>query len=294
MNRKLYRLFSCLLWVAVPVAALRLYMVRPMLPARLATHFDLAGRPNGWMSPNGFAIFILVATASAAAIATYVMARVSKPDLSAWTLLGCLYVVTGILYGAVHEIVNYNLRGRGVHVLPYLIAGFGSLFVVLVVYLGTRRGSQLPPAESVIAEETHGSPLWAFIMALPCVFLVALAILAPAPSVKLVMVLPALLLVMAVIMAGSGFRYIFTQSGLEIRTLGFRLRTIAASQIRNYAVESWSAAGGYGIRGVGNKRAYVWGKKGVRIHLWDGEVFLGHTDPERLVRDLDAVMSFAH
>ena len=293
MARTLYRLFGWALWLAVPVAGMRVYTVWHQLPARMATHFDFAGRPNGWMSPNAFVIFILAAMASTAAIATYVMVRASKPDLSAWTLLGFLYVVSGILYGAADGIVNYNLYGRGVHVLPYLIAGFGSLFVVLVVYVGTRRGPELP-TESLVADEVHGSRGWALVMALPIVLMAALAASAPNLLVRLVLVVPMLLLMMAVIMAWSGFHYIFSNSGLEIRTLGFRLRTIPASQIRDYAVDSWGPAGGYGIRGVGNKRAYVWGKKGVRIHLWDGEVFLGHGEPERLVRDLDAVMSFAH
>lgn len=293
MPRTLYRLFSWLLWLAVPVAALRLIMVWNQLPMRLATHFDLAGRPNGWMSPNAFLVFILVMLTAAAATSTIVVYRVSQPDLSAWTLLGFLYVVTGILYGAADAIVNYNLYGRGVNVVPYLAAGFGSLFVVLVVYIGTRRGPQLP-AENLIADEVHGSRGWALVMALPIVLMAALAVSATNLVVRLVFAVPILLLLMAVIMAWSGFHYIFSNSGLEIRTLGFRLRTIPTAQIRDYAVDSWGPAGGYGIRGVGNKRAYVWGKKGVRIHLWDGEVFLGHRDPERLVHDLDAVMTFAH
>ncbi len=293
MSRALYRLFGLAIWLVLPVVALRLFMVWDRLPLRLATHFDLAGRPNGWMSPNGFLVFILVTVTAAAAASTIVVYRVSQPDLSAWTLLGFLYVVTGILYGAADGIVNYNLYGRGVHVLPYLIAGFGSMFVVLVVYIGTRRGPQLP-AEKLIADEVHASRLWALVMALPIVLLAALAVSAPNLVVRLVLVVPIVLLLMAVIMAWSGFHYIFSNSGLEIRTLGFRLRTIPTAQIRDYAVDSWGPSGGYGIRGVGNKRAYVWGKKGVRIHLWDGEVFLGHRDPERLVKNLDAVMSFAH
>jgi len=293
MPRAFYRLFGLALWLALPVVALRLLMVWDRLPLRLATHFDLAGRPNGWMSPNAFLVFILVTLTAAAATSTIVVYRVSQPDLSAWTLLGFLYVVTGILYGAADGIVNYNLYGRGVHVLPYLIVGFGSMFVVLVVYIGTRRGPQLP-AENLIADEVHASRLWAMVMALPIVLMAMLAVSAPNLVVRLVLVIPILLLLMAVIMAWSGFHYIFSNSGLEVRTLGFRLRTIPAAQIRDYGVDNWSAAGGYGIRGVGNKRAYVWGKKGVRIHLWDGEVFLGHGEPERLVRDLDAVMSFAH
>jgi hypothetical protein len=293
MARSLYRLFSWVLWLGLPAAAIRLFMVWDRLPIRLATHFDFAGRPNGWMTPDGFLIFTLVTVTATAALSTIVAYRASRPDLSAWMLLGFFYVVVGILCGAADAIVKYNLYGGGVRVAPYLVAGFGWLFVLLVVYIGTRRGPQLP-AQNLIADEVHGSRMWAAVMALPIVLMAALAVAAPNLMVRLVLVVPILLLVMAVIMAWSGFHYIFSNSGLEIRTLGFRLRTIPASQIRNYAVDSWGPAGGYGIRGVGNTRAYVWGKKGVRIHLWDGEVFLGHDEPERLVRDLDAVMSFAH
>ena len=288
MKRTLYRWFGWALWVIVPVTAARLWMVWNRLPARIATHFDFAGRANGWTSPTHFAAAILLALAAAAAISTLAVARTSRPDLSSWSLLGFFYVMAAILYGTAEEILNYNLYGRGVHVLPFLIAGFAAALVMLVIYLGSRRGPELPPT-TLIAEEVHGSAFWAFIIALPGVLLLAVAITAPSPAARLVVSLPILLLLMGVIMAGSGFHYVFSRSGLEIRTMGFRLRTIPASQIRDYAVDNWSRSGGYGIRGVGNQRAYVWGKKGVRIHLWDGEVFLGHCDPERLVRDLDAV-----
>jgi hypothetical protein len=89
----------------------------------------------------------------------------------------------------------------------------------------------------------------------------------------------------------SGFHYSFLRHGVEIRTLGFRLRSIPRQQIQSYAPESWSALRGYGIRGVGNTRAYVWGNKVVHIKTSNGEIFLGHSDPQRIVRDLDRVMS---
>jgi hypothetical protein len=263
-------------------------MVWDRLPGRLATHFDFAGLANGWTSPAHFAVAILAALAAAAAISTLAMARTSRPDLSSWSLMGFFYIMATILYGTAEQILNYNLYGRSVRVLPFLVAGFGAALVMVIIYLGSRRGPELPPA-NLIAEEVHGSAFWALIIALPGLLLLAVAVTAPSPAARLVMSLPILLLLMGVIMAGSGFHYIFSRSGLEIRTLGFRLRTIPVSQIRDYAVETWSRSGGYGIRGVGNRRAYVWGKRGVRIHLWDGEVFLGHRDPERLVRDLDAV-----
>jgi len=48
---------------------------------------------------------------------------------------------------------------------------------------------------------------------------------------------------------------------------------------------------GYGIRGIGKTRAYVWGNKVVHIKTTNGDVFLGHSDPQRIVCDLDRVMS---
>jgi hypothetical protein len=79
---------------------------------------------------------------------------------------------------------------------------------------------------------------------------------------------------------------------VEIRTLGFRLRSIPRAEIKQYAPESWNPLRGYGIRGIGNRRAYVWGNKGVRIETTEGEVFLGHEQPDRIVRDLDAMKQF--
>jgi hypothetical protein len=103
------------------------------------------------------------------------------------------------------------------------------------------------------------------------------------------MSLGAILMLGAAALAWSGFHYLFTNAGVEIRTLGFRLRSIPTEQIKEYAVGRWTPTGGYGIRGVGDKRAYVWGNKGVRIKTTDGEIFLGHSEPERIVHDLDLI-----
>ena len=74
-----------------------------------------------------------------------------------------------------------------------------------------------------------------------------------------------------------------------ISTLGFRLRSIPLQNIRAYAVAPWSPLGGYGIRGIGERRAYVWGNTGVRMMLSDGEVFLGHREPEKIMNDLNLI-----
>ena len=98
-----------------------------------------------------------------------------------------------------------------------------------------------------------------------------------------------LLILASGLAAWGGFHYSFTQFGLEISTLGFRLRSIPKEQIGRYSVKPWSFFRGYGIRGVGNQRAYVWGNTGVQIETSQGTLYLGHDDPERIVRDLDMI-----
>ena len=74
--------------------------------------------------------------------------------------------------------------------------------------------------------------------------------------------------------------------------LGFRLRLVPKQSIVSYSIEPWAFIRGYGIRGIGSTRAYVWGNQVVHIKTSDGEIFLGHSDPERIVRDLDLVTGF--
>ncbi len=144
----------------------------------------------------------------------------------------------------------------------------------------------------VLAEETHSSRIWALII-LP-------AFVGPFISVALYPTAPArfALIVVAVFGLGalalvlSGFQYRFLRDGVEIRTLGIRLRSIPRQSILSYSIESWTLSRGYGIRGVGSTRAYVWGNKVVHIRTTNGEVFLGHSDPDRIVRDLDQLTGF--
>lgn len=145
------------------------------------------------------------------------------------------------------------------------------------------------------AEEVHSSPAWAFVIvllsavSLMTVFFVAGARGVP-PAGLLVVPLAVIPLALAgAAMAWSGFRYRFSHAGVEIRTLGFRLRWIPAVDIRSYSVEDWSVLRGYGIRGVGAKKGYTWGNRGVRIMTDSGWIFLGHDSPEKIVRDLDLI-----
>jgi hypothetical protein len=85
-----------------------------------------------------------------------------------------------------------------------------------------------------------------------------------------------------------------TASPLEIRTLGFRLRTIAGEQIRTYCPDRSNLASGYGIRGLEASPAYVWGNRGVRSRTSEGKVFLGCSDPQKIIRELDQITGSTH
>jgi hypothetical protein len=84
---------------------------------------------------------------------------------------------------------------------------------------------------------------------------------------------------------------------VEIRALGFRLRRIPLSQIKEFRAERVNPLtdfGGWGIKGFGSDTAYIWGgRTALHIKTYTGDVYLGHEDPDRLVRDLEALMNIA-
>jgi hypothetical protein len=290
MDSKLYRAMTALLWLALPLTALQFWTVWNRLPARMASHFGVAGEPNGWMSPEALLIFSLVLVALLLATFTWVLTRIRKPDPLAWSLLAMFYVAIAVLASVNSSVLNYNLYSRPLNIVPEMILVAFAALVVIAIALGTKRGPLLPKSVGTLeVEEVHQSSFLALAFAVITVVELGVAAIIPLRALRLVMIVPVLLLAAAAALAWSGFRYRFSDHGVEIRTLGFRLRSIPLQNIKAYAIAPWNPIGGYGVRGIGEKRAYVWGKTGVRIMLSDGEVFLGHAEPERIVNDLNAI-----
>lgn len=144
----------------------------------------------------------------------------------------------------------------------------------------------------VLAEETHSGRAWSLIILLAMIGPVVGVMLAPTGVGRWAVILVGLVGLYAWAMAWSGFQYRFLRDSVEIRMLGFRLRSIPKQSIVSYSIEPWTLIRGYGIRGLGRTRAYVWCNKVVHIKTSNGEVFLGHNDPERIVHDLDMVTGF--
>jgi hypothetical protein len=291
MNRKVFQAFIYLMSVALPMTALRFWLAWDHLPLRMATHFDINGRPNGWMPRETALYLVLGLTALLVVVFTamsYVAHKTHVPDVFSWSLLGFFYLVIGFVYAANIGVIHYNLDGQPMRIDFWIVLVPVAALTLVAIFLGTKRGASLPAA-TVIAEESHGSHAWSLVFIPFLLAQLAGAIAIPAPSVRIAASLLCLLFAVIAIQVWTGFQYLFTSAGVEIRTLGFRLRSIPREEIKQYAVENWNPLRGYGIRGIGNRRAYVWCNQGVRIHTTDGEVFLGHREPERIVRDLDAI-----
>src|ERR1017187_3694788 len=141
----------------------------------------------------------------------------------------------------------------------------------------------------LLAEETHSGRAWSLPILLAVTGPVVALYFARTAAILWPVILFGVLSVCACAMAWSGFQYRFLRHGVEIRMLGFRLRSIPKQSIVSYSIEPWTLIRGYGIRGYGSTRAYVWCNKVVHIRTSNGEVFLGHRDPERIIRDLDLV-----
>ena len=146
---------------------------------------------------------------------------------------------------------------------------------------------QVTQPGDVLAVETHAGRLWSLLILPALVGPAIAAVFYPTGPARFTLVPVGLLGIAVLALVLAGFEYRFLREGVEVRTLGYRLRTIPKMAILGYSIESWGLPRGYGIRGIGNTRAYVWGNKVVHIRTSNGEVYLGHSDPERIVRHLD-------
>ena len=141
----------------------------------------------------------------------------------------------------------------------------------------------------LLAEETHSGRAWSLIILLALIGPMIGVALVPSTAGRWAVAVVGVIAIGTFAMSWSGFQYRFLRHGVEIRMLGFRLRFIPKQSIVSYSIEPWAFIRGYGIRGIGTSRAYVWCNQVVHIKTSNSEIFLGHSDPQRIVRDLDMV-----
>jgi Protein of unknown function (DUF1648) len=297
MKRKLFAILTALMWLAVPFVALRYAQVWEQLPARMATHFNASGQANGWMPREtalyfglGFTAFVLLIFTI---IAVILLKQKADPDTSWFALLGFFYFMAGFTFYVNNSIIEHNLTGNPVTVAPLILALPLAIALFVVIYTRAQRGKALP-AGQILAEETHDAKGFSILFLVMAAIEFAIAFSISAIGVRVAMSFLGVLFLLIAAHAWDGFHYRFTPAGLEISTLGLRLRSIPQSQIAKYRPEKWMALRGYGIRGLGNTRAYVWSNNVVHITTLEGEVYLGTNDPARTVRDLEVMRQYAH
>lgn len=280
------------MWLALPFTAYRYWSAWDRLPAHMATHFGANGRPNGWMTPQQSLTFSLVLLAIMLTVFTVILLYTSRRTVhltaSAWAMMAVFYAIVGVMTYVNDSVLQYNLSQSSIPLGGIAAVVLIPIILFIAIFIGGKRGSALTNS-SLISEETHASQGMAVICLIPAAVLVAVVVNVPTVGLKFALSAAALVLIGCAAMAWNGFHYLFSTSGVEIRTLGFRLRSIPASEIESYAVDQWSALRGYGIRGIGNQRAYVWSKSGVRIKTTEGEVFLGHEAPGKIIHALDLI-----
>jgi hypothetical protein len=254
---------SGLTWLALPFVGLRYWQVWDRLPLRMATHFDATGRPNGWMWPRASLeltlVLMLFLVALFSAILFYAFRRARGLDASVWAVLGLLYVIIFFFVFISESVLRYNLYGTSPRTEPIVLGVLVAILVFTVIYLRVQRGAALPPAD-VFAEEAHSSRLFALVFLVPALIETGAAIAVPIGGIRIALGLGAALLLVGAVFAWDGFHYRFSPAGVDIRTLGFRLRSIHAADIQGYEVAPWSVLRGYGIRGLGRGGGRMYGE----------------------------------
>ena len=139
MDSKSYRTMAALLWLALPLTAVQFWTVWNKLPARMASHFGAAGQPNGWMSRETLAIFSWVADFPAG---NFYLGAYPGPQTGSSGLVAARDVLrrAGVLLSVNSSVLNCNLYGRPLNIVPELVVVFVAAFLVIGVGLSAKRG----------------------------------------------------------------------------------------------------------------------------------------------------------
>jgi hypothetical protein len=318
MTRTSWRSSALLPWLALPLMLLRYWQLQDALPQRIAVHFNANNVPNGWSETGNFVFGFLGMTVGVLALFTVLNLLPKKPKNFAWVLLIVAYGISAVMCLAFIGILEFNalnrvnvlqMAGRVAMITPVVAIAAVAFAIVKsgrdessvsegeAITAAPLGGPVVPPSQGrLLAEETQRAPLAAFLFTIMAgVFLLLAMKLPPSPAwVRILLFAVTALMVWVIFQAWGGFQYRVTSTGVEVRTGGIRLASIPKATIQEYRVaqcDPLSEFGGWGIRMLPGKRAYIWhGHEAVRIRTPQRTFFLGHDQPERLVKDLDSMM----
>src|SRR5258707_6483114 len=101
MNRKPFSILTAMMWLVLPLTALRYGQVWDELPARMATHFGANGQPDGWM-PREVSFYLALGVTAFTLLTftaiAYAIQKQNAPDASSTPLLVFFSLVLGFLF----------------------------------------------------------------------------------------------------------------------------------------------------------------------------------------------------
>jgi hypothetical protein len=302
MNRS-WRIAILLPWLAVAAMLADIWMAYDRLPPVIASHFDINGMPNGWAPKAQFFTIIVPVALGLVLLFTLLLGRFTKLGGLGWLLLVAEYWATGLLFGLTHATLRVGLGETGRLEFP---AGGWSLLMGAVLVIGevssvfTMRKRANVEHGTLVGEYVHNSAGMALFFACLAVGALAAAAMMPLPTVgKTTFGIVGCVIAGCAVWAWTGFTYRVTTAGLEIRTLGVPLRFVPANEMEAVRAEDCNPLtdfGGWGIRGIGHMRAYIWGgKRCVHVQTVTGDdIYLGIADPEALAHALLSLVPVEH
>ena len=294
-----WRIAMMVPWLALVAMLFDIWLAYDRLPPVIASHFNIAGLPNGWAPKQQFFTLIVPIAFGMLCLFTFLLGRFPQISGLGWLLMIAEYWSIGLMFGLVHATLRVGLGEAKTLQFP---AGGWSLIMGAALVIGEigrirviRKRANADHGAS-IAEETHGSAVMASVLtAIAVVTVVAASVLQASGPARGVAVTVSVIMLACAVWAFTGFAYRITTAGLEIRMLGMPIRFVAAKEIDSFAAERCNPLtdfGGWGIRGIGHMRAYIWGgNRCLHLHTFGGdELYLGASDPERMVRALQSVV----
>lgn len=291
-----WRLAMFVPWLGLAAMMFDIWRAYDRLPAVIASHFNFAGQPNGWAPKQQLFSVIVPIAFAVLCLLTFFLTRFPQITGLGWLLMVMEYWTVGLLVGLTHATLRVGLGEARTLQFP---AGGWSVAMGVALVIGEYgriraiRKRAHAAEGTLIAEETHGSAVMASLMAaIAVVTIVCASILGASGPARVAVFLVSLILLGCSVWAFTGFNYRITSAGLEIRMLGMPIRFLPAKEIDSYRAEDCNPLtdfGGWGIRGIGPMRAYIWGgNRCVHVHTLAGdEIYLGIADAERMVRELE-------
>ena len=291
----LERALIALPWTAIPLLAARLFFIWDRLPMRMASHFDLQGRPNGWQSPETFALSAFLSIAVMLTAFTFAMVRGYRLDSMRRMLTIISYVTVTSFLALFWRLFDRAAYGPGASMwpVPAIFPLVALLFAVVGSSFITSQDSRPSASGLLLAEEQHRS-LLQLLFIIPGLAMGAWLTIEGRSFTRPLGIFLIAAMAWVAIAVLDGFRYLVRSDGVQIRGFLMPLRFIPRSSIHSYHSQPWTGLG-YGIRLTSTGTAYIWGGRNVVNIVTDsGDVMLGHDHPERLIQDLDRMMQTAH